>query len=109
MLVHPKPNEAIHLGDSDLPWAALPDGSLFKVVQVRPREGLWITHSRYKAGYSVQTHRHTGNVFGFTVSGAWRYREYEFVNRRGSFLYEPANSIHTLTSLEDGTEARNEI
>ena len=73
-------------------------------MQVRRREGLWITHSRFRAGYSVQTHRHTGHVFGYTVSGAWKYREYEFVNRKGSFLYEPANSVHTLTALEDETE-----
>jgi len=99
-----KANEAIHLGEAELPWAAMEDGSLFKVVQVRRREGLWITHSRFRAGYSVQTHRHTGPVFGYTVSGAWRYREYEYVNRKGSFLYEPANSVHTLTVLEDDTE-----
>ena len=46
-----------------------------------------------------RTHRHTGLAFGYTVSGAWKYREY--VNRAGSFLYKPANSVHTLTVLEN--------
>ena len=46
-----------------------------------------------------RTHRHTGLAFGYTVSGAWKYREY--VNRAGCFLYEPANSVHTLTVLEN--------
>jgi 2,4'-dihydroxyacetophenone dioxygenase len=100
-LTTPRTSDAIHLGDADLPWAAMEDGSRFKVVQVRRSEGLWITHSRFRAGYGVQTHRHTGPVFGYTVSGAWKYREYEYVNRAGSFLYEPANSVHTLTVLED--------
>ena len=52
----------------------------------------------------MQTHRHTGQVFGYTLAGAWKYAEYEYVNRAGSFLYEPAGSVHTLTVLEDNTE-----
>ncbi|MGZ6957880.1 MAG: 2,4'-dihydroxyacetophenone dioxygenase family protein, partial [Acidimicrobiia bacterium] len=48
-------------------------------------------------------HRHTGPVWGYTVSGAWKYKEYDYVNRAGSFLYEPAGSVHTLQSIEDNT------
>jgi hypothetical protein len=44
-------------------------------------------------------------VFGYTTSGAWKYREYDYVNRAGSFLYEPAGSVHTLEVLEDDTRA----
>jgi len=46
----------------------------------------------------------TGEVFGFTLCGAWKYAEYPDINRAGSFLYEPAGSEHTLTVLEDNTE-----
>jgi hypothetical protein len=60
--------------------------------------------TRYRAaGYEVQTHRHTGPVFGYTTSGAWKYKEYDYVNRAGSFLYEPAGSVHTLQCIEDET------
>jgi len=38
------------------------------------------------------------------MSGAWRYRESDFVNRAGSYLYEPAGSVHTLEVLEDNSE-----
>jgi hypothetical protein len=38
------------------------------------------------------------------VSGAWKYKEYDYVNRAGSFLYEPAGSIHTLQCVEDDTD-----
>ena len=31
-----------------------------------------------------------------TFSGSWRYLEYPEVNTAGSYLYEPAGSIHTL-------------
>jgi quercetin dioxygenase-like cupin family protein len=96
--------EAIHLGADDLPFAMLPDGSKLKVLQVKEREGLWIIQSVFQAGYEVQTHKHTGPVWGYTVSGAWKYKEYDYVNRAGSFLYEPAGSIHTLQCIEDETD-----
>ena len=51
----------------------------------------------------MQTHRHTGPVWGYTISGAWKYKEYDYVNRAGSFLYEPAGSVHTLQCIEDDT------
>ena len=43
-------------------------------------------------------------MWGYTTSGAWKYKEYDYVNRAGSFLYEPAGSIHTLTCIEDNTQ-----
>jgi 2,4'-dihydroxyacetophenone dioxygenase len=96
--------EAVHMGEEEIPWVTLPDGSGMKVLQVRPQEGLWIVRNRFKAGFQVQTHRHTGPVWGYTVSGAWKYAEYDYVNRAGSFLYEPAGSVHTLMCIEDDTD-----
>ena len=96
--------EAVHVGADDLPFALLPDGSKLKVLQVREKEGLWIIQTIFQAGYEVQTHKHTGPVYAYTTRGAWRYKEYEYVNRAGSFLYEPAGSIHTLQCIEDETD-----
>ena len=73
------------------------------MLQVKRGEGLWIIENVFQKGYEVQTHRHTGPVFGYTTSGAWRYKEYDYVNRAGSFLYEPAWSVHTLQCIEDDT------
>jgi quercetin dioxygenase-like cupin family protein len=95
---------AIHRGDDELPWVDLGDGSLLKVLQVKAREGLWVIRNRFMPGYEVQTHKHTGPVYAFTTSGAWKYRESDFVNRAGSFLYEPAGSVHTLIVPADNTE-----
>ncbi len=99
----PGPTEAVHLGADEIPWVELGDGSLMQLLQVRIREGLWIVHTRFNPGYEVQTHKHTGPVWGYTVSGAWKYKKYEYVNRAGSFLYEPAGSVHTLEAIEDDT------
>lgn len=94
---------AMHVGADELPFVDVGDGSLLKVIQVRAAEGLWIVENIFQAGYQVQRHKHTGPVYAYTTSGAWRYREYSYVNRAGSFLYEPAGSIHTLQVLEDDT------
>jgi len=51
-------------------------------------------------------HMHAGSVWGHTFAGSWKYVESDFVNRAGSFLYEPASSVHTLHILEDGTHVR---
>ena len=95
--------QAIHFGNDDLPFVDIGDGSLLKVLQIKVGEGLWIIENIFQAGYEVQKHKHTGPVWGYTSSGAWKYKEYDYVNRAGSFLYEPAGSEHTLQCIEDNT------
>lgn len=94
---------AVHLGDEQIPFADMGGGNLIKVLQVREKESLWIIENVFQSGFEVATHRHTGPVWGYTKSGAWKYKEYEYVNRADSFLYEPANSVHTLQCIEDNT------
>jgi len=101
-LIESAPN-AVHIGADALPFVDIGGGSLLKVIQVNEKEGLWIVENIFQAGYEVQKHRHTGPVWGYTTSGAWKYKEYDYVNRAGSFLYEPAGSVHTLQCIEDDT------
>jgi len=96
-------NEAVHVGGDDLPFVDIGNGNKLKVLQVKSGEGLWIIENVFQQGWEVQTHRHTGPVWGYTTSGAWKYKEYDYVNRAGSFLYEPAGSVHTLQCIEDET------
>ena len=102
-LAHVGAPEALHLGAADLPFVDIGDGNKLKVLHVDVNEGLWIVENIFQAGYAVQKHRHTGPVWGYTKSGAWKYKEYDYVNRAGSFLYEPAGSVHTLQCIEDDT------
>lgn len=94
---------AVHIGADELPFVDIGDGSKLKVLQVKEQEGLWIVENIFQAGYEVMTHKHTGPVYAYTTSGAWKYKEYDYVNRAGSFLYEPAGSVHTLQCVEDDT------
>jgi 2,4'-dihydroxyacetophenone dioxygenase len=96
------PLPSIHRGDDDLPWIQFGPDIASKVAHVRLRDGLWVVRSRFRPGAVIQTHRHTGPVFGFTLSGAWHYLESgDQINRAGSYLFEPAGSTHTLAALPD--------
>ncbi|MEQ8841777.1 MAG: 2,4'-dihydroxyacetophenone dioxygenase family protein [Acidimicrobiales bacterium] len=96
--------EAVHLGEDDIPWVGTGAGVEIKLVQADIELGLWIVRNRFEPGTVVQKHKHTGQVFGYTLTGAWKYAEYPYVNRAGSFLFEPAGSEHTLTVPADNTE-----
>jgi len=90
--------------ESDCPFVDLPDGSQLQLVQVDLDEGLWVVRSRFPAGSRIATHKHTGSVHAFTLSGSWKYEEYPEVNTAGSYLFEPAGSVHTLTVPEDNPD-----
>lgn len=93
---------AILRHEEDLPFVDLGGGVELQVLQVDLSNGVWIIRNRFQPGAIIQTHRHTGSVLAFTISGSWRYRENAGdVNRPGSYLFEPAGSVHTLEVLEE--------
>lgn len=93
---------AIHIGESDLPFLDLGDGTQVQVLQIDLNQGLWVVRARFSPGYAITTHFHTGCVFAVTLKGSWYYKEQpEMVNTPGSYLFEPAGSVHTLTVPED--------
>jgi len=64
-----------------------------------------VVRTIFEPGYQVEKHYHTGPVFAVTHSGSWYYKEYpEQVNTKGSYMFEPAHSVHTLTITEGGNE-----
>lgn len=49
--------------------------------------------------------QNTGIAEVFTLSGRWHYREYpNQPQTAGSYLYEPASSVHTFITPADNTE-----
>ncbi len=89
--------ETIHRGIDELPFVDNGKGTHLQVCQVDLATGIWTVRTRFEPGITLQTHRHTGHVYAFTETGSWHYLESpEAVNRPGSYLYEPANSVHTL-------------
>lgn len=97
--------EAMHRAHSDLPFVPFGDGVRLQLLQVDIEGGLWVVRTLFEPGVTVQRHKHTGEVYAVTFAGAWKYLEYpETVNRAGSYLYEPAGSIHTLTTDIEGVD-----
>jgi quercetin dioxygenase-like cupin family protein len=95
-VITPEP-ETIHRGEADLPFVDLGDGTTLQLLQVDLAAGIWIIRSHFAPGTTVQTHKHTGCVYAFTQTGSWHYLESpEAVNTKGSYLFEPAGSTHTL-------------
>jgi quercetin dioxygenase-like cupin family protein len=99
--VAPHPTAILRHVD-DLPFVDVGDGNL---LQLDLASGVWTVRTRFVPGTTVQTHRHTGSVHAFTQTGRWHYLEYpDDVNRAGSYLFEPAGSVHTLHVPADNTE-----
>ncbi len=99
------PQDMVRLvAEDDAPWADTGTGALLKVVRYDAAHGTWVIRNRFKPGVTVQKHRHTGSVDAFTTAGRWHYLEYDFYIGAGSYLYEPANSVHTLHVPEDNAD-----
>jgi len=90
-----------HIGEDDLPWVDAGGGIAMKVLRVDAAAGIWAVRNRFEPGVRLQTHRHSGPVDGYTVTGRWRYLEYDFTSTAGSYIREPAGSVHTLDVPED--------
>lgn len=96
---------ALLRNEDELPFIALPDGSTLQLLHVDLANGVWTVRTKFRPGMTVQTHKHTGHVHAFTQSGSWYYLEYpDSVNRAGSYLFEPAGSVHTLHVPDSNSE-----
>jgi len=85
-----------HAGEEDLPWVDATNGIWLKVLRVDAAGGVWVVRNRFEPGARLQTHHHSGPVDGYTIAGRWHYLEYDFYSLPGSYIREPAGSIHTL-------------
>ena len=87
---------AMHRAAEAVPFATIAEGLRVQVLHADIEAGFWVTRMRADPGLTLQRHKHTGEVFAFTMAGSWQYLEYPEINTAGSYLYEPAGSVHTL-------------
>jgi len=88
---------AVHVGADELPFVDIGDGNKSRSSRSRARRP--VDHRRTSSSPASRSDppSHRAGV-GLHSSGGWKYKEYDYVNRAGSFLYEPAGSVHTLTA-----------
>ena len=88
---------ALHVGLNEIPWVQNPSvDARMRLLHVDAEQQMSVSHGLMAPGLAVGTHRHLGPVQMWTMSGSWVYREHDFVNRAGSYLFEPVGSVHTL-------------
>ena len=95
---------AAHRAEKDLPFVVYQEGVDFQLLHADIEAGLWVIRTRFQPGVTIQRHKHTGEVFAVTLKGSWKYLEYPEINTAGSYLHEPAGSIHTLHVPATNTE-----
>jgi 2,4'-dihydroxyacetophenone dioxygenase len=83
--------------DEEIPWVRVGEGIELKVMRVVEEQGIWVIRNRFAPGVQIATHRHTGEVHGFTLAGCWHYVEYGIDYPAGTYIHEPAHSVHTLS------------
>lgn len=80
-------------------------GVSFQPLFIDPELGIWTVMGIFAPGAKLPTHLHTGGVHGYTLKGSWVYTEYpDQVQVPGSYLYEPASSMHTFYVPDTNTE-----
>lgn len=69
--------EALHRAEKDLPFVEYQEGVVFQLLQADVAVGLWVIRVRFQPGVTIQRHRHTGEVFAFTLrarGSTWNIR-----------------------------------
>ena len=64
---------ALHRAEKDLPFVDYQEGVVFQLLHADVEAGLWVIRVRLQPGVTIQRHKHTGEVFGFTLAGSWKY------------------------------------
>ncbi|RBR12511.1 uncharacterized protein FIESC28_08635 [Fusarium coffeatum] len=82
------------------PWT----GTLeLKPLRFETRSGHFVVSLRTPVDAWLGKHRHRGTVTAVTMSGNWRYKEYDWVAGPGDYVVENPGTIHTL-SMGAGSE-----
>jgi hypothetical protein len=89
--------------DGPCPWVDIPGGKM-RILRVNLDIGEWVVHNIFEPGFSAPRHKHTGHIDAYTIRGSWQYLEYGVPYEAGSFVYEPAFSVHTLHVPAEATE-----
>ena len=92
------PDIHIGAGEDESPWVPFRPNVFIRHLSFDVRTNMYANVLWVKSGGMLGRHRHRGRVFGYTLEGSWRYLEYDWVARAGSYVQESPGAIHTLVS-----------
>lgn len=89
----------------DLPFVDWMPGLRLKLLAANTEAARFVVRILFAPGTQLPAHMHTGTVHAFTHAGEWTYLEYDEGHscRAGSYLCEPAGSVHTLKVADHNT------
>ena len=89
------------LDPAAMPWVPQAEGVWFRPLRISPGLGTWTNLLRVTRKGIINLHRHPAPVEAWVIKGQWRYLEHDWTAVAGSYVYEPAGDVHTLTTLGD--------
>lgn len=89
----------IHIPEGEGLWVPFEPGIENRFLLFNLKQNSFVIVFRAQPGSATMRHYHCSPVIGLTMQGAWKYREYDWVARAGSFVYEPAGEAHTLENI----------
>lgn len=99
--------ELLTVNQNELPLLtdALGPGVHYRMLRLDLEHNEWVALATFEPGSGVPLHYHSGPAEVFTLQGRWLYKEHPGQPQTaGSYLYEPAGSVHTLYAPADNTE-----
>jgi 2,4'-dihydroxyacetophenone dioxygenase len=85
-------------------WVPQAEDAWFKPLLINVTQGYYVNLLRVRRAGVLSRHRHFGPVHAFTLRGAWRYLEHDWVAREGDYVFEPPGETHTLVVPDNVAE-----
>jgi hypothetical protein len=90
----------VEIGDSESlsPYVPFAPNVFIRHIAFDVRNNYYVNVLWVKEGGMLGRHRHRGSVTACTLEGSWRYLEYDWVAKAGSYVRESPGVTHTLVS-----------
>jgi quercetin dioxygenase-like cupin family protein len=80
-----------------IPFTPYSEEVEMKYFKLDPVQGKIVLGMRFPPGLQLPTHYHTGPVIGYTMKGAWRYLEHDWV----AYCEQNGREPQDLTSFDE--------
>ena len=97
---HGRPDIHIGAGENESPYVPFAPNVFIRHLAFDVTNNYYVNILWCTKGGMLGRHRHRGAVSACTLEGSWRYLEYDWVARPGSYVRESPGVTHTLVSDE---------
>jgi 2,4'-dihydroxyacetophenone dioxygenase len=93
-----RPDIHVGPGEDESPYVPFRENVYIRHLAFDVRTNSYANILWVKKGGMLGRHRHRGPILACTLEGSWRYLEYDWVARAGSYVRENPGVTHTLVS-----------